>query len=234
LATANLIKNPNFTNFRPLPGIGAGVLAESWNFAHDPGKRRPECRQAAEDFEGAQQFFSTKDLMDGWLFQRVYVGREAIGQRFVFGAKLALKSVDEGSGIGEYYASVGIDRVGEADPARKTAQWFTPQHQMYVPKWTELELVAGIENEWVTVYIQAANKWKVDGSLFVKSAYGYILDSEAPPVPDPPVPPVEPGEPGDLTPVIAMLSEALVIARANGDRIDAIAETLSKPWSITK
>lgn len=205
-----LIKNPTFQNFQPLPGIGAGQLAADWTLDYDKSKRRPEARQAAADFDGAQQFFSTKALMDAWILQRIPVGVGKKGKIFVFGAQVALKSVNSGSGIGEYYVALGIDRWGETDPTRMTAHWLTPQHQANVPKWTNFEIRAPIEGDTVTVYVRAYNKYPVDGSLFIKSVYGHIVDDPCAGTQPQPEPEPLPGDD-----VLATIAQQLAVVQAN-------------------
>lgn len=204
--------NPTFQNIKPIEGDtpGAGSIAENWRRGYDQSKRRPECRKGSvppdDDWEGAQQMFSSADRMDAWFFQRISVGKENKGKVFVFGARVALKSVNQGSGIGEYYVSLGIDRLGEENPSWKTANWMTPQHQNYVPKWTDFEIRATIEGEWVTVFIRSYNNYRVDGSLFVKSCYGYIEDTTQPQ----PEPPDEPDND-----VLTTISEQLSVIQQN-------------------
>lgn len=187
----NVIKNPTFSPPYYEDGAGEMKVAHEWKTWYDHNLRRWEWRQAAVDFDGAQQWFETDDKGDGGVRQRIHVGPGAIGKYFHVIATVALKSLNTGSGIGEYYASIGIDRLGEEDYRRQTVTWTTPQHQALVPKWTDIELIAPIEGEHVTVYLRAWNKYAVSGSMFAVTCYGYVIDdpcdgSETDPPPDGP------------------------------------------------
>jgi hypothetical protein len=131
--------------------------------------------------------------MDGWILQRVNVGASNVGKYAKLIVTCALESKDVGSGIGDYFVSIGIDRTGDENIRAKTVEWLTPKHQSGAPKWTTFELVAKIENDHVTVYVQSDNRWPVNGSCFVKSATLEVIDDPCdgvvPPV-EPPVPPV--------------------------------------------
>lgn len=193
MSDTNYIQNPTFQPpYNLQDGIGELKVADKWRCGWNAGKKRPEWRRASgsesiPNWENAQQWFCTSDLMDGWTFQSVNVGRENVGKYFKLVVTCALESKNVGSGIGDYFVSIGIDRVGDGNVGAKTTEWLTPKHQSSVGRWTELEIIAPIEKDWITVYVQAANRWKVNGSIFVKSAYGYVIDnpcdSTQPPTP---------------------------------------------------
>ena len=192
----NYTENPTFQPPYYEDGAGEKKVAQGWKTFYDASKRRWEWRQSAADFEYSQQWFETSNVGDGGIFQRVNVGKENASKYAHFVCQVALKSENTGSGIGEYYASIGIDRVGNADPFNdQTVEWTTPLHQAYCPAWTTLEKTARIENEWITVYLRAYNKYGVDGSMFVKSAYLYVIDDpcdgQEPSEPDAPETPTE-------------------------------------------
>lgn len=196
----NIIKNPTFLPPYYEDGAPERKVANEWRTWYDQAKRRWEWRQSAPNWENTQQWFETTALGDGGVRQRVNVGNDAIGKYFHVVAEVALESLNTGSGIGEYYASIGVDRIGEEDYRRQTVTWTTPLHQDFMPKWTQIELVVPIENDWVTVYLRAWNKYAVSGSMFVESCYGYVIDDPCgdggtdPEPPDPePQPPVDCG-----------------------------------------
>jgi len=189
----NLIENPTFVGKFVEDGAPEIKIAVGWRHFYDHSKRRWEWRQSSASFDYSQQWFETSDLGDGGIYQRVYVGPLARGKFFRFVAEVALKSESQGSGIGEYYVSIGVDRLGSGDPFHdQTVFWTTPLHQEYAPKWTQLGIISPIEGEWVTVYIRAYNKYPVSGSCFVKSAYGDVVGA---PDPDPPIPTPSPEPP---------------------------------------
>ena len=197
----NYTKNPTFQPAYYEDGAGEKKVAHDWKTFYDASKRRWEWRQSAADFEFSQQWFESAAVGDGGVFQRVEVGTANVGKYARFVCQVALKSENTGSGIGEYYASIGIDRVGSADPfSDQTVEWTTPRHQFYCPAWTTLEKTAKIENGWITVYARAYNKYGVNGSMFIKSAYLYVIDDpcegQEPPQPEP-EPDPEPQPPGE-------------------------------------
>lgn len=89
-----------------LPGIGAGIIPHGWMFGYDASKRRGECRRSADDFDNSMQFHNESALCDCWFFQRPVVGDASVGKLAKFIATIALKSENQGSGIGEFYASL--------------------------------------------------------------------------------------------------------------------------------
>jgi len=198
MANDNFLKNPTFElPYSPQDGIGELQIAEGWRAGWDNSKKRPEWRRSAPNWDNSQQWFVTSDLADGWIYQTLKVGKENVGKYFELVVTCALESKNVGSGIGDFFVSIGIDRWGNGNVNSKTVVWTSPLHQSVVPKWTELKLIAPIENEWITVYIQNSNKWKVNGSIFVKSAYGYVVDSicpDMPSIPETPTPPPLDGE----------------------------------------
>ena len=194
----NVIVNPTFQPpYAPQDGVGELQVAQGWRCGWDNARKRPEWRRSAADWEYSQQWFCTSNVMDAWISQRVNVGASSIGKYAKLVVTCALESKNTGSGIGDYFLSIGIDRTGDENVSAKTVEWLTPKHQSGVPKWTTFELLAKIEKEYVTVYIQADNRWPVNGSIFVKSATLMIIDDPCgTPQPEPQPEPTVPGECG--------------------------------------
>lgn len=220
----NLINNPLFQPPYYEDGFPEGKVAQGWRVGYNASRKRPEWRQAAADWELAQQWFCTSDMMDAWIRQRVSVGAANKGKNARLVVVCALESKNTGSGIGDYFVSIGIDRVGDESVGVKTTQWLTPQHQSGVPKWTTLEITAPIENDVVTVFIQAENQWRVSGSIFVKSAHLYVVDATTPPVTPPPVTP---------PPVAGECQSATIIQAVNSARDAVLAKLASLTLKAT-
>jgi hypothetical protein len=226
------LENPTLAGeYRPQDGIGELKLAPGWRCDWDHNKRRPEWRKSAIDFEFSQQWFSSNDVMDGWIWQRARVGTSNVGKIARLTVTCALKSDPNSQGaIGEYWASIGIDRWGNVGVNEKTCVWSSPKIQQSVPKWTTIELLAPIENEYVTVYIQASNKWKVDGSCFVKSAHLYVQDDPCGEVPPPVDPPPVTGECRfDDTAIVDKLDQVIALLQngSGSPDTDAILNALA-------
>jgi len=140
---------------------------------------RPEWREAADDWDRAQQFFCTMSTMDAWTSQRVYIGAGNIGKTLVLEVVCAVESIDELGRRGDAFASIGVDRWGHEDVGRKTITWLTPVYQEDVGPWTTLRLEVVPEKEFVTVYAQCTNSWKIGTSMFIKSASLTVKKAES-------------------------------------------------------
>ena len=223
--------NPTFAEpYHAQDNQGPLQVADKWR-AEWAGSYRPEWRKAtgpevSPNWENAQQWFSTSNKMDAWVFQRVNVGAENKGKYARLVVTCALESKNVGSGEGEYWASVGIDRWGNADIRGKTISWSTPRIQQAVPRWTTIEVLAPIENDAVTVFVQVMNKYPASGSIFVKSAYLYVVDDPCPSVPV--EPPAEPPVAGECK----FDDSAIMLAVANvSEQLDQVLAKLGESGS---
>jgi LysM repeat protein len=243
-AQANLLVNPGFEEGFQVQGASEISVGNGWTAWWIQGGVaqtsegywvRPEYKGEDSAVFGprrvrggrfSQKFFSSYSTHDAGLFQAVAVPSGAT-VRFSVWVETWSSSEDDPDTIvapGNYFASVGIDPTGAADPTSPAVVWSEPV--LSQNQWIPLSVTARAQAGQVTVFLRGAPQFRVKHNDSYWDDASLVTVSEVPPAPAPTPTPPPSAEPGTgVETYTVQPGDALgSIARRFGTTIQALVE----------